>query len=405
MVFLVCLAVWVAAVPAAGQRVWLEAAAGPIGVGDTLAVALWLDAGPEAIGSIEAHVRLDTLVWRPLGGDVPFTSGSFWEATVYRNGRLEGAGGRLVYTAVAGSAADGTRRAATGRGVLAWLHLEGRAPADAERAAIVLEGGRRRPVYTAVHEPGRPRQLLRQPAVLAVEVEGVGAPVVDTANPPPDDGTGNGGAPGAGDPPAEGGTAGAGEAPRLQVPTRQHVHVGRESRVDLGLWVRDADTPVSALRWQVEHVGPFSVRLSGTTLLLQGLTAGEGQVELRVEDPEGNRAAALWRVEVGAGAAVPTAIEEKKSKGRTGAATAFPNPFNAAVTLQVDLPGAGPARATIWGVNGQRLRTYETRGANGRWSVVWDGRDAAGRAAASGLYLYRVESGTWQSTGKLLLLR
>ena len=41
----------------------------------------------------------------------------------------------------------------------------------------------------------------------------------------------------------------------------------------------------------------------------------------------------------------------------------------------------------------------------GVYRLVWDGRDEAGRALASGVYLYRLEAGGQTLTRRLLLIR
>ncbi len=41
----------------------------------------------------------------------------------------------------------------------------------------------------------------------------------------------------------------------------------------------------------------------------------------------------------------------------------------------------------------------------GTYRVVWDGRDADGQALASGVYLYRLQTGERQLSRRLVLLR
>ena len=41
----------------------------------------------------------------------------------------------------------------------------------------------------------------------------------------------------------------------------------------------------------------------------------------------------------------------------------------------------------------------------GEHDVRWDGRDNSGEAVANGMYLYRMEAGSYQGTGKLVVLR
>jgi flagellar hook assembly protein FlgD len=100
-----------------------------------------------------------------------------------------------------------------------------------------------------------------------------------------------------------------------------------------------------------------------------------------------------------------------------------PNPFNPSVTLRLAVPGPAPAeaagtsaaaaaaaavrvRVAIFDARGRRVRSLldEPR-PPGRYTLQWDGRDGAGTAMPSGVYLYRVEAGTESSAGKLTLLR
>jgi flagellar hook assembly protein FlgD len=61
----------------------------------------------------------------------------------------------------------------------------------------------------------------------------------------------------------------------------------------------------------------------------------------------------------------------------------------------------------IYNITGQMVRELvdEQRRAAGEHAVLWDGRDGSGRAAASGVYFVRVESGQYVKVGKLALVR
>lgn len=78
----------------------------------------------------------------------------------------------------------------------------------------------------------------------------------------------------------------------------------------------------------------------------------------------------------------------------------FPNPFNASVTLPL---GPGPVgHLTIFDAVGRPVRRYAVRGA----AALWDGRDEAGRPAASGVYLYELRRpGAAPRVGKVTLVR
>jgi hypothetical protein len=197
-----------------------------------------------------------------------------------------------------------------------------------------------------------------------------------------------------------------GLSPRLQVPTRMDLQVGVSQRVDLSGWVVDGDSKPETLEWSVEGQGPFSVVLDGIFLVLHGLGPGSGRIDLRVRDEQGNRAAAAWAVDVGGDATdVSTAVVAVDGH-RSPTALVFPNPFNAAVKFQFDLPHAAWTRLQIMAANGQVVRLIEGGWrAAGPWTTRWDGRDGAGRDVASGVYLYVLENGEWRRRGKLGLLR
>lgn len=100
-----------------------------------------------------------------------------------------------------------------------------------------------------------------------------------------------------------------------------------------------------------------------------------GQVEVSEED---------------AGVGLPTAFDLAQN---------FPNPFNPSTAIHFAMPTAGRARLTIYNLRGELVRT------------LVDGEMAAGyhrvtfnaRRLASGTYFYRLESGDFVSTRKMIL--
>jgi phosphatidylserine/phosphatidylglycerophosphate/cardiolipin synthase-like enzyme len=97
--------------------------------------------------------------------------------------------------------------------------------------------------------------------------------------------------------------------------------------------------------------------------------------------------------------------------GSPGAITptfeAFPNPFNPLVNLRYTLPSNGMVSLKIYDIMGRLVRTIVDKKAEiaGFHSVSWDGRDSAGKAAASGVYVVQLESGTFVKTVKAILLK
>jgi hypothetical protein len=89
----------------------------------------------------------------------------------------------------------------------------------------------------------------------------------------------------------------------------------------------------------------------------------------------------------------------------------YPNPFNPSTTIHVAFAGAPPAGGaevdvSIYRVDGSLVRNLYRGSAPDRdLRVPWDGRDASGRAAASGVYLYAVRAAGERAVGKMILVR
>ncbi len=79
----------------------------------------------------------------------------------------------------------------------------------------------------------------------------------------------------------------------------------------------------------------------------------------------------------------------------------YPNPFNPMTTMKFSLPRAGLASLTVYNLLGQRVATVvEGQYEAGTYSVRWD----ASRFA-TGVYLYRLESGSYSQTKKMMLIK
>jgi len=81
-----------------------------------------------------------------------------------------------------------------------------------------------------------------------------------------------------------------------------------------------------------------------------------------------------------------------------------PNPFNPSTTISFDLPVSMHAVLEVFDVRGRRVaRLLDAGLPAGRHDVVWDGRDAQGRAAGSGVYFYRLQAGEDSTYRKMVL--
>jgi hypothetical protein len=131
--------------------------------------------------------------------------------------------------------------------------------------------------------------------------------------------------------------------------------------------------------------------LAAAPLVLPRLLTGDGdEFELLVGEPG-------WVWSDGrAPEAVTTAVT---------LAPNHPNPFNPQTTITFALPVPGRVSLQIFDVAGRHVTTLlDGVLPNGPHAIIWDGRDSAGRSAASGTYHYRlVAGGTVQSRSMVLL--
>jgi len=87
---------------------------------------------------------------------------------------------------------------------------------------------------------------------------------------------------------------------------------------------------------------------------------------------------------------------------------AWPNPTHGAVTLRYVAPRAAHVGLAIYDLAGRRVRGLVDAAATtaaGAHDVAWDGRDAAGRTAAPGLYFARLAVGGLAKTERFALVR
>ena len=99
-------------------------------------------------------------------------------------------------------------------------------------------------------------------------------------------------------------------------------------------------------------------------------------------------------------------VAEEPAPEAFGLEQSYPNPFNPATTIRYALPEAANVSLVVYNLLGQQVRTLVS-GAQGPGyhSVVWDGRDEAGRVAATGVYIYRLQAGGFVQVKKMLFAK
>jgi hypothetical protein len=83
-----------------------------------------------------------------------------------------------------------------------------------------------------------------------------------------------------------------------------------------------------------------------------------------------------------------------------------PNPFNPTTTIRFGLERTNFVTLTVYDATGRVVRRLvsENLGAQ-HHAVSWDGRNDAGTSVASGIYFYRLDTGSFSQTRKMVLLK
>ena len=84
----------------------------------------------------------------------------------------------------------------------------------------------------------------------------------------------------------------------------------------------------------------------------------------------------------------------------------YPNPFNPSTKIQFAVPHEQNISLVIYNILGQRIRTL-VQGVHtaGQYTVIWDGKDETGHTVESGVYIYRLETGSIALVKKMLMLK
>ncbi|MBT4098806.1 MAG: hypothetical protein HOE86_14235, partial [Gemmatimonadetes bacterium] len=195
--------------------------------------------------------------------------------------------------------------------------------------------------------------------------------------------------------------------PAFSTTTARHVVFDFYDEVDESnqIWIYDI---VSGEAGAIVETGSFgfpSFSTDDTELAFEwspdGVTLNVARVELSEDrlaaagDPEDflfEAQTAKWLLQP---TVVPTAVESQQGDVQPRAlqlAPNVPNPFNPETTISFDVGHPGRVTVSVYDIRGAHvIDLTDEMLAAGAYRVPWAGIDAAGRAVASGIYLYRLE--------------
>jgi hypothetical protein len=84
----------------------------------------------------------------------------------------------------------------------------------------------------------------------------------------------------------------------------------------------------------------------------------------------------------------------------------YPNPYNPHTQIAYQLPQAGMVSLKIYNIKGELVRTLiEEYKPAGYHTVTWDGKNEDGMEVSSGIYFYRMVSGDFSATKKMVMIK
>lgn len=141
----------------------------------------------------------------------------------------------------------------------------------------------------------------------------------------------------------------------------------------------------------------------------------DGQIEISIDKQKGEYAVCAVIsiveyekdcVDVKDGGAQATLSESKTVAHRYELLPNAPNPASAQTTFRYQLAQPGKTTFKVYNTLGQAVKTIvDAYQQPGVYSVNWDGRDTQGKKVANGVYFYRINSGEFDATKKMVILK
>ena len=84
----------------------------------------------------------------------------------------------------------------------------------------------------------------------------------------------------------------------------------------------------------------------------------------------------------------------------------YPNPFNPETTITFNMADPHMAKLKIYNLKGQLVKTLvDSEMPKGKHKVIWNGTDRNGKVVGSGVYFYRLETGEYKKSFKMILIK
>ncbi|MDC3166345.1 endonuclease [Candidatus Marinimicrobia bacterium] len=198
-------------------------------------------------------------------------------------------------------------------------------------------------------------------------------------------------------------------------PPDQFVH--DQSEIEF-IWNRPFDPdPIETLHYQVIYTTNYEDWLSLTNYISSEIIEEDTSIILQLE----NNSRYFWGVKVTdsdgffllGNDSLPQEliignlkINEISPPSKFSLHQNYPNPFNPVTKIKYDISKQGNVSLSIYDIKGYNLISLVNKQQDaGSYSVIWDGKNKFGHILPGGIYIYRINSGSFIDTKKLILLK
>ncbi|MEZ5358935.1 MAG: FlgD immunoglobulin-like domain containing protein [Candidatus Zixiibacteriota bacterium] len=160
---------------------------------------------------------------------------------------------------------------------------------------------------------------------------------------------------------------------------------------------------------RIELFDPLGIRLGSAqdaseAVLIKNSLSTSGYHTIIVSDDRASETGSYFLVVH----RLPTDVDDDGDARPTDFALAqnYPNPFNPSTSIEYTLARSLFVEIDVYNVIGERVTNLVSRTMSaGSHTVIWDGRDANGEEAASGIYYYTITTPDFTDSKKMLLLK
>ena len=84
----------------------------------------------------------------------------------------------------------------------------------------------------------------------------------------------------------------------------------------------------------------------------------------------------------------------------------YPNPFNPVTNIAYSIKETGNIIIEVYNLRGQLVKTLVNEvKETGNYNIIWNSTDNSNKPVSSGVYLYKMKSGNYISTRKMILMK